>query len=184
MTRSVRSPRVQIAAVGRLRAPFDVAGSEFEERLARMLPFRVDEVAADEVAAVDAFFIEFLKASVYQLGLLEWPAGIRLEFDMGEVLIMIVHAGGDLDAALAAFDASPDPEAAVHMASMRHDVHIKNGRVFLHDPFLDNYPEAADKIGLFLMRDSVDARIVAAPALLDDPDFDEVLELGMGMTKH
>lgn len=49
MTRSVRSPRVQIAAVGRLRAPFDVAGSEFEERLARMLPFRVDEVAAESL---------------------------------------------------------------------------------------------------------------------------------------
>ena len=103
---------------------------------------------------------------------------------MGEVLIMIVHAGGDLDAALAAFDASPDPEAAVHMASMRHDVRIEDGRVFLHDPFLDNYPEAADKIGLFLMRDSVDARIAAAAELLDDPEFDDVLELGMGLTKH
>ncbi|MCB0872473.1 MAG: 23S rRNA (pseudouridine(1915)-N(3))-methyltransferase RlmH [Actinobacteria bacterium] len=54
MTRSVRSPRVQIAAVGRLRAPFDVAGSEFEERLARMLPFRVDEVAAESLQRGEA----------------------------------------------------------------------------------------------------------------------------------
>lgn len=139
---------------------------------------------AHEVAAVDAFFIEFLKASVYQLGLLEWPAGLRLEYDLGEVLVMIVRAGGDLDAALAAFDASPDPEVAVHMASMRHDVRIEDGRVHYHDAFLKEHPDAADAIGLFLVRDSVDERITAAPALLDDPDFDEVLELGMGMTKH
>ena len=139
---------------------------------------------SDEAAAVDAFFLEFLKASVFQLGLLEWPAGMRLEYDLGEVLTMIVRAGGDLDAALAAFDASPDPEAAVHMASMRRDVRIEDGRVTFRDAFLKDYPDAADAIGLFLMRDSVDARIVAAPALLDDPEFDAVLELGRGLTKH
>ena len=134
---------------------------------------------ADEAAAIDAFFVAFVEASVFQLGLARWPAGMRLEYDMGEVLIMIVRAGGDLGAALAAFDASPDPQAAVHMASMRRDVHAHNGRVFFHDAFLEDYPDAADTIGLFLMRDSVDERILDAPALLDDPDFDDVLELGM-----
>ncbi len=137
-----------------------------------------------EVQAVDRFFAEFVKASVFQLGLLRWPAGMRLEYDMGEVLTMIVRAGGDLDAALAAFDAGPDPEAAVHMASMRANIEMTGTDLRFHDAFLTDYPQEAEAIALFLLRDSVDKRIMAAPALLDDPDFDDVLALGMEPLKH
>ncbi len=42
--------------------------------------------------------------------------GLHLDFGKGEVLGMVVLAGGDRERVLAVFDASPDPQAAVHMA--------------------------------------------------------------------
>ena len=41
-----RSPAIQVVCVGRLRAPHDQAGAEYEQRVARLVGFRVDEVAA------------------------------------------------------------------------------------------------------------------------------------------
>ncbi len=41
-----RSPAIQVVCVGRLRAPHDQAGAEYAERVARLVGFRVDEVAA------------------------------------------------------------------------------------------------------------------------------------------
>lgn len=40
---------IQFVVAGRLRAPLDAAGHEFEQRIARMVDFRVDEVAAEPV---------------------------------------------------------------------------------------------------------------------------------------
>lgn len=134
---------------------------------------------AAEAEAVDRFFAEYLKACVFQLGLVRWPAGLRLAFDLDEVLIMIARAGGDFDAALAAFDDSGDPEAAVHMASLRRNVAWQDGDPVYRDPFLEEYPEAAGKLGAFLVRDSVSTRILGAAALLDDADYDDVLDLGL-----
>ena len=40
---------IQFVVVGRLRAPFDAAGHEYEQRIARMADLRVDEVGAEAV---------------------------------------------------------------------------------------------------------------------------------------
>ena len=42
-----RSPAVQLVCVGRLRAPHDQAGAEYERRLGQMTSFRADEVVAE-----------------------------------------------------------------------------------------------------------------------------------------
>ena len=42
-----RSPRLQVACVGRLRPPHDAAGALYEERVDRLVGLRVDEVAAE-----------------------------------------------------------------------------------------------------------------------------------------
>lgn len=48
---------IQFVVAGRLRAPLDAAGAEFEQRIARMADFRVDEVAAEPVQrGVDQVF--------------------------------------------------------------------------------------------------------------------------------
>jgi 23S rRNA (pseudouridine1915-N3)-methyltransferase len=44
---SRRAPRLQIAAVGRLRPPLDAAGRLYEGRVAERVPLRVDEVASE-----------------------------------------------------------------------------------------------------------------------------------------
>ena len=40
---------IQFVVVGRLRAPLDAAGQEFEQRIARMTDLKVDEVSAEAV---------------------------------------------------------------------------------------------------------------------------------------
>lgn len=132
-----------------------------------------------EVEAVDAFFDAFVAASVDQLGLLEWPVGLRLEFDMGEVLGMVVLAGGDLERALAEFEKAPDPQAAVHMASMRGDVRFRKLAPYFDNAHYEQFPEAAERVGAWLMRDAVAERIVAAADKLENPDYDDVLSLGV-----
>ena len=134
---------------------------------------------AAEIAAVDGFFDAFVEASVHQLYLLEWPVGLRLEYDMGEVLTMIVLAGGDLTRVLAVFDDGPDPEAAVHMASMRMGLETRRGRPYYGNAFLNDYPEVCERIGAWLSRDSVTERIMAAPEQLDTQDYDDILNRGV-----
>jgi hypothetical protein len=149
-----------------------------ETCLCRLLGYR-DRWPAAEVEAVDAFFDAFVAASVHQLGLVEWPVGLRLEFDMGEVLGMVVQAGGDLERVLAEFDACPDPPAAVHMASMRHDVRVRKGGPYFGNAHYGDFPEAAGRIGEWLMRGEVTERIVAAQEALANPAYDDLLNLGM-----
>lgn len=132
-----------------------------------------------EIETINEFFDAFIEASLYHLYLIEWPVGPRLEFDMGEILTMVVLAGGDLDRCLQTFDQGPDPETAVHMANMRSDVQIKNGNPIYHNAHLETHPKAAQKIGTWLHRKSVSERILKAPNLLNDPNYDDVIELGM-----
>ena len=132
-----------------------------------------------EVETINEFFNAFIESSLYHLYLIEWPVGPRLEFDMGEVLTMVVLAGGDLDRCLQTFDKGPDPETAVHMAALRADVQIKNGNPTYHNVHLEAHPQAAQKIGTWLHRKSVSERILKAPELLNDPNYDDVIELGM-----
>ncbi len=133
---------------------------------------------SDEVAAIDGFFDAFVEASLAQLYLLEWPVGYRLGYDMGEVLGMVILAGGDLHRVLAVFDQAPDPDAAVHMASMRGNVAVRDGFATFENAHYDAYPEAARSVGAWLMRDCVSARIAKARATLQDPKYDGLFERG------
>lgn len=136
--------------------------------------------SAPEREAVDGFFDAFLAASLEQLGLAKWPVGLRLEFDMGEVLNMTVTAGGDLQRVLAEFDRGPDPQAAVHMAHLRGDVHLTAGGPYWHSAFLEGELDAnARVIGVWLMRERVTERILNAADLLNDSDYDDTLAAGL-----
>lgn len=48
-----RSPAIQVVCVGRLRPPHDQAGEEYEQRVARLVGFRVDEIAAEPLQRGD-----------------------------------------------------------------------------------------------------------------------------------
>ncbi|NNE23768.1 MAG: hypothetical protein HKN11_14280 [Rhizobiales bacterium] len=134
---------------------------------------------AREVEVIGEFFDAFVEANLVNLHLLKWPVGLRLEFDMIDVLVMVVRASGDLERVLDVFDKAPDPEAAVHMASMRADVENTDGRHLYRNAFLEDRPAEAAMIGEWLMRDSVTERIMEAAGLLDDPSYDGVLEMGL-----
>lgn len=134
---------------------------------------------AEEEQLIDRFLDAFLVASLARLDLARWPVGWRLDFDLADVLTMIVTADGDLDRALAAWDGAADPAAAIHMAALRSDVLTLNGRPCLDNPFLEDHRTEADKIGAFLMRDDVDRRIEAAFFMVSDPRLQQILSDAM-----
>ena len=49
-----RSPALQVVCVGRLRAPHDLAGGDYERRVGQLTGFRVDEVAAEPLQRGEA----------------------------------------------------------------------------------------------------------------------------------
>lgn len=129
----------------------------------------------DEEALIDRFFDALVAAFLPRLGLELWPVGWRLSFDFAGVLTCIVTGGGNLDRALATWEAAEDPAAAIHMAALREDVLMLNGRPCFDNPFLEDHREAADKIGAFLMRPDVDTRIEAAFFAVADPRLQHIL---------
>lgn len=132
-----------------------------------------------EVSAVDDLFYAFVDASLHQMDIYKGYAGWTIQFDMGQVFIIIARAGGDLKQALAVLYQGQDPEAAVHMAHMRKSLKLKNGRMLFDRTFLEDFKQAADMIGSWLIRDSVTTRILAAPELLDNPDYDDMIEMAL-----
>ncbi|MGE0023923.1 MAG: hypothetical protein AB7S70_09865 [Hyphomicrobium sp.] len=134
---------------------------------------------AEEEQLIDRFLDAFLVASLAKLDLVLWPVGWRLDFDFADVLTMIVTADGNLDRALAAWDQAADPAAAIHMAALREDVLILNGRPCLDTPFLEDHREAADTVGAFLMRPEVDRRLEAAFFTVPDPRLQQILSDGL-----
>lgn len=149
-----------------------------ETCLSRLRGYRAAWPAA-EVAAVDEFFDAFAEASVRQSRLLQWPVGLRLEFDLGDVLVMVVEAGGDLDRVLAAIDSCADPMVAVHLASLRLDLKARGGNMVYVNAFLDTHPHAARTIGAWLLRDCVTERIVTAAGELENRAYDDILDLAV-----
>lgn len=134
---------------------------------------------AEEEDVIDRFLDAFLVASLSRLELVLWPVGWRLDFDLADVLTMIVTAGGNLDRALAAWEGADDPGAAIHMAALRDDVLTLNGRPCLDNPFLEDHREEADRIGDFLMRPEVDKRIGEAFFSVSDPRLQQILSDAM-----
>ena len=133
----------------------------------------------EEVAAVDEFFEAYLEACLKQRELLDWPVGPRLTFDSGAVLTMIALAGGDLEAALRCFENSPDPGAALHMASLRGEIRWRNGDPYYDNAHLASRKQAASIIGAWLRQDHLTDRIINAASLLNNQDYDDILEIGM-----
>lgn len=129
----------------------------------------------EEERVIDDFFDAILVANLPRLELALWPVGWRLEFDLADVLTMIVTAGGDVDRMLSVWEGAADPAAALHMAALRSDVLTLNGRPCLENPFLEDDREAADRIGAFLMRPEVDKRIEEAFFAVTDPRLQQIL---------
>ena len=86
---------------------------------------------------------------------------------------------GNLDRALSVWDGAADPASAIHMAALRSDVLTLNGRPCFDNPFLEDHREDADKIGAFLMRPEVDARLEDAFFTVTDPRLQKILSDAM-----
>lgn len=151
---------------------------DLEVCLTRLKGYR-DVWRETEKEAVDAFFDAFLEACLQQGRLLEWPVGLRLEFDIGSVLAMIVLAGGDLNKALEIIDRNTGALVAVHLASLRMELGSKDGTQYYDNAFLEDHPDAAKRIGSWLQRDCVTERILAAPDALGRPEYDDILCNGL-----
>jgi hypothetical protein len=128
---------------------------------------------------IDRIFDAIVAASICRIDLVRWPAGWRLDFDLADVLTMIVTAGGDIERVLAVWDAAGDPQAAIHMAALRADVLSTAARTCLHSTYLDHHQAAADAIGAFLMRPEVDRRLEAAFFTVADERLQKLLSDAM-----
>lgn len=130
---------------------------------------------AVEVSVLDRYFDAFAADSLRNLELWEWPVGWRLGFDFSKVLTLVVTSGGDLGRVLDRWDREADPPAVLHMAALRSDVIEEHDRAYLHDAFLDRFPEEANRIGAFLLRPEVDSRIETAALAIDDERLQAIL---------
>ena len=128
-----------------------------------------------ECAIIDRFFAELMRDCLERTELVRWPVGWRLAFDLADVLTLVVTAHGDIDDVLAVWDAAPDPGAAIHMAALRDDVLHHTARTHFHSPYLDEFPQAADKIGAFLMRPQTIPRIEAGFFMVTDPRLQQLM---------
>lgn len=131
---------------------------------------------AQEIDLLDRFFAELVVSSLPKLDLLKWPVGWRLKFDLVDVLALIVTAHGNVDAALAAWDAADDPAAAIHMAALRDRLTSNDGAMRLYSAFLEgDHKVEAGRIGAFLVRPAVHERIEAAFFSVEDPRLQKIL---------
>jgi hypothetical protein len=61
------------------------------------------------------------------------------------------------------------------MAVLRSDVIYQTSRTFFHSAYLEDYRDAADKIGAFLARREIVPRIETAFFKVDDPRLQQLL---------
>lgn len=135
---------------------------------------------AKEEALIDRFFDALVVSCVQKLHLVRWPVGWRLEFDIADVLTMIITAKGDLGRALAAWDKAEDPGAAIHMAALRGRVLQEGGRTYLHSAYLkSDFDAEADAIGAFLLRPEADQRLESAFFTVTDPRLQKLVSDAM-----
>jgi hypothetical protein len=128
-----------------------------------------------ECIIIDRFFDELMLASLERTDMVRWPAGWRLAFDLADVLTLVVTAHGDLDRVLAVSDAAPDPHAAIHMAAQRQDVVRQTSRTYFYSAYLEDYRDAADKIGAFLARPEITPRIETSFFKIENPRLQQLL---------
>jgi hypothetical protein len=140
--------------------PPDYMG-DFHYCLSRLGDARWREKWPDaEIEVLNRFFDQFALACLKRCDIDHLSiGGAQLAFDFRDVLTLVVTAGGDLDRLLATWDAAEVPPAVIHMAALRLHVVNEGSDPFLYSVFLENHREAAHKIGAFLMRQEVTARI-------------------------
>ena len=132
-----------------------------------------------ECDVIDRFFDEYMRSRLELTGLVLWPVGWRLAFDLSDVLTLVVTAHGNLQRTLAAWDAADDPCAAIHMAALRRRVLNESDRTYFHSAYFDNHRDAADAIGAFLVRPEVTQRIEAAFFQIEDPRLQQLVSDAM-----
>ena len=128
-----------------------------------------------ECDVIDRFFDEYMRSSLERTDMILWPVGWRLTFDLSDVLTLVVTAHGDLRRLLATWDEADDPNASIHMAALRGRILCETVRTYFHSAYFDDYREAADTIGAFLMRPEVIQRIEAAFFQIEDPRLQQLV---------
>lgn len=128
-----------------------------------------------EIDLLDRFLDALVDDRARVIELAHWPIGWRLRSDVEGVLALTVTAGGDLGRVLARLDRVPDPEAALHLASLREEIAFETTRIYLRSSFLEKHRAEADRIGAFLMRTEVSQRIEASFFTVDDPRLQQIL---------
>ncbi|MGL4395904.1 MAG: hypothetical protein ACRCS9_05135 [Hyphomicrobium sp.] len=135
---------------------------------------------ADEARVLDDFFEALMAHCVLSVDLVDWPAGPFAAFDIDSVLTVTVTAGGNLQRVLAAWEAAPDPAAALHMAEARTELYPVRGALVYHSAYFDDYFDAKAEIGAWLVRPEIEARIERAFFATADPRLQAVLSRGLG----
>jgi hypothetical protein len=130
---------------------------------------------SDEIDVLDRFFDALIVERVEDLSLAEWPVGWCLADEIYDVLCLTVLSGGDIERVLRAWDAAPDPQAAIHMAAARKHLEIINGISRFSSPYLDDYTAAAVLIAQFLERPEVDERLAAAYPKIADQRLQKIV---------
>lgn len=133
-----------------------------------------------ESLAIDEFFDALILDTLEYAGPVQEVYGWRMKFQLSEILTLIITAGGDLDRALSIWNAGPDPQAVAHMAAMRGELLSLYGGPYLHSVFLDKHRAEAEKIGTFIMRPEVTARIESAFFASSDPQMQQMLSEALG----
>jgi hypothetical protein len=113
----------------------------------------------EQVECVDRFFDAYLVASLRHTSVWQSGTSYALAFDLGDVLCMIVTAGGDLERALDAWDRASGPSAEIHMAALRSLVRRDPDPRIVNAHLSQEFTGAAHAIGKFLARAEVDARL-------------------------
>jgi hypothetical protein len=140
---------------------------------------------SEEAEAIQGFLDALIAARVRRTEPRKTRRGWELEYDIAEILAMIVTAGGDIARTLAVWDAVEDPPAALWMADQRRHLTMADGRpyywnTFIHGDPVDSHREAGYEIGAFLARPETEARIEAAFFATSDPALQTILSDGLG----
>jgi hypothetical protein len=157
--------------------PPDDMGFDICLRRLRDWPWRTDW-PREQVECIDKFFEAYLVACLRHTAVSQSATYIGLRFNLGDILTMIVTAGGDLARVLDAWDKAPDPDAAIHMAALRSDVRRDPTRL-INAHLSQQYDAAAEAIGDFLSRTDVDERLERVFFQLKDPGLQKIVSDAM-----
>jgi hypothetical protein len=132
----------------------------------------------EQVECLDQFYDAYLVASLRHTAVSQSATYCGLRFNLGDILSMIVTAGGDITRVLQTWDAAADPDAAIHMAALRSDVRRDPTRL-INAHLSQEYTTAAEAIGAFLSRTEVDERLERVFFGIKDPALQKIVSDAM-----